>query len=499
MINRSSGVLMHISSIPSDYGIGTMGKEAYNFVDFIKNSGQTYWQFLPICPPNVADSPYQSYSTFAGNPYFIDLDLLEQNGYLSKSDYVNINWGKDNGAVDYDKIHANRLNILRIAYKNWIKTNKLKLEKFIEKYEWTDNYSLFMTLLDANHGKTWWDWEDKFKFRDKVALKEFKSENEDEINFWIFTQCVFFEQWFELKKYANDKGIKFIGDLPIYVSGNSSDSWANAEDFCLDETMHPIQVSGCPPDAFSKSGQLWGNPIFNWDKMKEENYEWWYKRFKAYTEIFDVIRIDHFRAFDSYYSIDANEKTAVNGKWVNGPGYEFFEVMKKRLGEFDIIAEDLGYLTQSVRDLVKKCGFPGMKILEFAFDSREESDYLPHNYNSNSVVYVGTHDNNTAIGWSREVDAETRIFCKKYLNIGLFEGFNWGMIRGSMSSVSNLSITQMQDFLGLGAKARMNIPSTVGINWKWRMKKGAATEKLAKKIYNMTELYGRVPRNKTNK
>ena len=492
MKHRSSGVLMHISSLPSDYGIGTMGEEAYKFVDFLKEAGQSYWQVLPICPPDRVGSAYTSCSSFAGNPCFIDLDLLEDSGYLKKSDYSSIDWGSSDISVDYSKINSNRLNILKIAYKNWIKKNKKHVVEFVKENKWADNYSMFMALYYANGKKSWWKWKDEYKFRNEQALAKFKQTHEDEVTFWLFTQYVFFEQWYALKKYANSNGVNLIGDLPIYVSGDSAEVWAEPENFCLDEDMKPLKIAGCPPDKFAEAGQCWGNPIYNWDKMKENDYSWWCERFRIYEYMFDVIRIDHFRAFDSYYSIDARDMNVAGGTWIKGPGLEFFETVEKKLGKLDIIAEDLGYLTQSVVDLLKSTGFPGMKVLEFAFDTREETNYTPHTYDSNSVVYIGTHDNDTAIGWFNSVEPEVKELCKEYLNIGLFEGINWGMIRGSMASVAKLSITQMQDFLGLGSEARMNTPSTVGINWKWRMKKGAATSKLAKKIHHMTKLYGRI-------
>ena len=484
--------MMHISSLPSDYGIGTMGKEAYKFVDFLKEAGQSYWQVLPVCPPDEVGSSYKSCSTFAGNPCFIDLGLLESSGYLKKSDYDSIDWGESQESVDYDKINANRLNILKIAYKNWIKGNKKNIVEFSAKNKWATNYSLFMALYHANDEKPWWEWKDPYKFRDEKALDEFKNSHEDEINFWLFTQCIFFEQWYALKQYANSKGIGMIGDLPIYVSGNSSGVWTEPENFCLDEDMKPSMVAGCPPDSFSESGQCWGNPLYNWDKMKENGYEWWCERFKIYETMYDIIRVDHFRAFESYYSIDAKDMDAAKGVWTEGPGLDFFKTVEKKLGKLKIIAEDLGHVTQSVVELLKNTGFPGMKILEFAFDTREEGDYMPHNYDANSVVYVGTHDNDTAIGWFNSVEPQIKELCREYLNIGLFEGVNWGMIRGAMASVSKLSVIQMQDFLGLGSEARMNTPSTVKINWKWRMKKGAATNKLAKKINHMTKLYERI-------
>ena len=492
MKQRSSGVLMHISSIPSDYGIGTMGRESYKFVDFLKKSGQSYWQVLPLCQPDETGSPYSSYSTFSGNFCLIDFDLLEEDGYLKKSDYDSINWGNDETSVDFDKVNGNKINVLKIAYRNWIKTNRKRIADFAKENKWADDYAMFMALFWFNDKKCWWNWADKYKLRDEKALSEFKKEHEDDVNFWLFTQIVFLDQWRLLKQYANKQGVGFIGDIPIYVSGNSSDVWSNPDDFCLDKDMKPVKVAGCPPDAFAKDGQRWGNPIYNWKEMKKNHYSWWCDRLRVYKDMYDIVRIDHFRGFDSYYSIDAREKTAKNGEWVKGPGIDLFNVIKDQLGEIDIIAEDLGYITDSVRKLIKATGFPGMKILEMAFDPREESDYMPHNYDSNCVVYVGTHDNDTALGWFDSADLETRELCKEYLNIGLFEGVNWGLIRGSMASVAKLSVTQMQDFLGLGSEARMNVPGTVGVNWKWRMKKCAATEQIAEKVYHITKMYGRI-------
>lgn len=499
-MTRSSGILMHISSLPSPYGIGTLGKEAYEFVDFLNKAGQTKWQILPICPTSFGDSPYQSFSTFAGNPYFIDLDILRKQGYLKKKDYENINWGDSSKAVDYGRIYNNRFNVLKKAFKNWHKDHKKDLEAYYNENPWLKEYSLFMALKDFHGGKSWREWKKSYKMAKPDALKEFEDAHKAQINFWGFVQLKFYEQWYDLKSYANKKGIKIIGDIPIYVSRDSADVWANPDQFLLDENLDPINVAGCPPDAFSATGQLWGNPLFRWDKMKKEGYSWWVDRLRAAGEVYDIVRIDHFRAFESYYSIPFGDKTAENGKWIKGPGMDFIGAIQKKLKGIDIIAEDLGYLTEEVYKLMKNSGYPGMKVLEFAFDPREKSNYLPHTYGFKSVVYIGTHDNDTAIGWLNTIGKQDRKYCIDYLRLTKREGYHWGLIKGALSSVSDVAIIQMQDYLGLGSKARMNIPSTVGGNWCWRIKKGAASDKLAKKIYNITKLYSRdVPKKGKNK
>lgn len=490
---RKSGILLHISSLPSDYGIGTMGKEAYKFVDFLKTAKQTLWQILPVGPTSYGDSPYQSFSTNAGNPYFIDLDTLCEEGLLKKSDYSQIKWGTDAERTDYEAIYNNRFKVLRKAFDSFKTGDLTAFNEFLQKNEkWISNYALFMSIKDTMNGKSWLDWDDNLRKRDPHSLWEFKSTHEDDVMFWEFLQFKFFEQWNKLKKYANENGISIIGDIPIYVALDSAEVWVYPDLFELDENLMPTAVAGCPPDAFSPTGQLWGNPLYNWEKHREFGYNWWIDRIKSATTLYDIVRIDHFRGFEGYYSIPYGHETAENGKWLKGPGMDLFNAVKNELGDLPIIAEDLGFLTEDVHELLKNSGFPGMKVLEFAFDPKEESSYLPHKYNQNSVVYVGTHDNNTVNGWIKELDKATLDFCKKYLDAE--DDLVWKLIKTAMSSVSETAVIQMQDYLELGEAARMNTPSTSGGNWQWRMNKKALTKKLAEKIADITRTYGRCER-----
>ena len=490
---RKSGILMHISSLPSDYGIGTMGREAYKFADFLQEAKQRCWQILPLGPTSYGDSPYQSFSTNAGNPYFIDLDILSEEGLLKKSDYSSLNWGKNSKSVDYETIYNNRFKVLRKAFNAFKSNVPGEFNEFLRKNEkWISNYALFMSIKDANGGKSWFEWDEGLRKRDSHALWEFSSAHGDDIMFWEFLQFKFFEQWQKLKRYVNERDISIIGDIPIYVAPDSADVWVYPDLFELDGNLTPTSVAGCPPDAFSPTGQLWGNPLYRWQRHRELGYGWWIDRIKAATELCDIVRIDHFRGFESYYSVPYGEKTAERGQWLKGPGMELFGAVKNALGDLPIIAEDLGFLTEDVHNLLRNSGFPGMKVLEFAFDPREESNYLPHTYTQNSVVYVGTHDNDTILGWLKELDRDTVDFCKKYLDTE--DDIVWRMIKTAMASVSDTAVIQMQDYLELGSEARMNIPSTLGGNWQWRMGKRDATKKLAKKIADITRTYGRCER-----
>ena len=490
---RSSGVLMHISSLPSPYGIGTMGKEARKFVDFLDKSGQKYWQILPICPTSYGDSPYQSFSSFAGNPYFIDLEILCREKLLKKAECESFPWGSNPHYVDYGVMYNSRYALLKKAYVRFMKKQPEDFASFCEKEaEWLEDYALFMALKDAHGGIAWFEWEKELKTREQKALSEAKETYADDILFYKMLQYLFFKQWWALKEYVNEKGIEIIGDVPIYVAGDSADVWANPAQFYLDENLDPIDVAGCPPDAFSADGQLWGNPLYNWDRHRECGFNWWIDRIKSATSLYDVVRIDHFRGFEGYYSIPYGDKTAENGQWLKGPGIELFNAVKNELGDLPIIAEDLGFLTEDVHKLLRDSGFPGMKVLEFAFDPREESNYLPYTYNSNSVVYVGTHDNNTVLGWIDELDEDTLEFCKKYIDSE--DDIVWKLIKTAMASVSDTAIIQMQDYLELGSEARMNTPSVLGGNWQWRMGKNDLTDKLAKKIADITCTYGRYER-----
>lgn len=490
---RSSGVLMPISSLPSPYGIGTMGKEARKFVDFLVKSGQKYWQILPICPTSYGDSPYQSFSSFAGNPYFIDLGYLCKEKLLTKKECESFPWGMDPRYVDYGVMYQSRYALLKKAYVRFCKNEPEEFAEFCEQEaDWLEDYALFMALKDANGGVAWFEWDEDLKKRKPEALAAAKEEHAEDIRFYQMLQYLFYQQWRDLKKYVNERDIEIIGDVPIYVAGDSADVWSNPGQFYLDKELNPIDVAGCPPDAFSEDGQLWGNPLFRWDVMKKDNYGWWTKRIAAMSKLYDIVRIDHFRGFDSYYAIPAADTNAKNGEWRKGPGMDLFETLEKKLGRLNIIVEDLGFLTPSVLKLVKDSGFPGMKVIQFAFDSREGSDYLPHTYPTHCVVYTGTHDNDTILGWVKTAPKESVKFAREYLNLTEEEGYNWGMMRGAWASVGDLAIVPMQDLIGLGKEARMNIPSTVGGNWEWRATSDQITNQLAKKLYKYMKMYGRL-------
>lgn len=490
---RTSGVLMPISSLPSPYGIGTMGKQAKKFVDFLDKAGQKYWQILPICPTSYGDSPYQSFSSFAGNPYFIDLEYLCKDKLLTKKECGSFDWGGSEKYIDYGIMYISRYKLLKKAYARFVKNIPDDYEQFCKtEAEWLDEYALFMALKDANDGVAWFEWDENLKKRKPEAIEAAKKEYADDIDFYKMLQYLFFKQWRQLKAYANSKNIEIIGDVPIYVAGDSADVWANPKQFYLDEDLNPIEVAGCPPDAFSADGQLWGNPLFRWDVMKKDGYTWWTKRISAMADLYDIIRIDHFRGFDSYYAIPAEDDTAKNGEWKEGPGMDLFKVLEKKLGKLPIIVEDLGFLTPSVIKLLKDSGFPGMKVVQFAFDSREDSDYLPHNYPKNCVVYTGTHDNDTVMGWMKTAPKSAVKFAKEYLNLTKEEGYNWGMMRAAWSSVADMAIVPMQDILGLGSEARINTPSTIGENWKWRATADQIDNSIAKKLRKCMKMYARL-------
>ena len=494
-MDRSSGVIMHISSLPGKYGIGTFGEEAYKFGDFLKEAGQKYWQILPLGPTSFGDSPYQSFSAFAGNPYFIDFDLLRKDGLLEKEDYESVDFGSNEEDIDYGIIFQNKMKVLRKAYENSKSKDIKELKLFTEEEDaWLDDYALYMSVKNSFDLRSWQTWDEDIRLRKPEAMFKYKEELKDDISYWKFLQFEFFKQWTKLKTYLNELGIEIIGDMPIYVAEDSADVWANPDAFMLDkETLRPLKVAGCPPDIFSATGQLWGNPIYDWSYMDDTGYSWWIDRVRESFKLYDILRIDHFRGFEAYWQIPYGDETAVNGEWVKGPGIKLFNAIKEELGEVNVIVEDLCYLTQEVIDFRDETGFPGMKVLQFAFDSREESDYLPHNYPVNSIAYTGTHDNDTFRGWFEVTgNREDVEYSKKYLKLTEEEGYNWGFIRGVWSSVSHTAIALMQDFLNLGNEARINYPSTLGGNWQWRVKYDALTDELAEKIYDITKLYGRV-------
>ncbi len=487
---RASGVLMHISSLPGDFGIGTFGKNAYKFVDFLESANQTYWQILPLCPTSFGDSPYQSFSTFAGNPYFIDLEALCEKGLLDIADVEKLDWGKSETSVDYALVFENRKKVFEKVGQNFFKNTPKEYDEFCEKNAfWLDDFALFMAVKDEFEGASFSNWDKEIRTRESHTLQEYKQKTIDSQNYYKMLQFLFFEQWNALKNYANEKGIKIIGDLPIYVAADSADVWANPDQFMLDDDMQPVEVAGCPPDAFSKTGQLWGNPLYNWDKMKKDGYSWWVSRIREAFKLYDVVRIDHFRGFDSYYCIKAGSVDATKGVWREGPKMDLFKTIKAQLGTTQIIAEDLGLLTPSVKKLLKQSKFPGMKVLQFAFNADEESDYLPHNFSKNCVVYTGTHDNDTILGWQKTSRRKDVKFAKKYLNTK--RDIHWAMISAALSSVADTAVVTMQDLLGLGSSARMNVPSTVGENWKWRMKAQDLVPENFEKLGQLTKLYSR--------
>ena len=534
--DRSAGVLMSISSLPSDYGIGTMGKAAYEFADFVRACNHKYWQVLPIGSTTYGDSPYQSYSAFAGNPYFIDLDMLAEDGLLLKSDMLAVDWGDGkvpvhiseeeagNGNftqntdiglgnecyVSYEKMYQNRFAVLRKAFESYKAVrseSRVKLAAGLPEYkkydnfirdnaDWIENYALFMAVKDRFDGVAWNEWAEDIRLRWSNAMDYYRRELYYEIEFYSYLQFVFMKQWKKLKNYANINGIEIIGDIPIYVAFDGADTWASPELFQFDEENNPVAVAGCPPDDFSATGQLWGNPLYNWDYHKKTGYDWWIKRIRHCFKLYDVVRIDHFRGFDEYYSIPYGDKTAVNGSWKKGPGMDLFHTIEKKIGRKSVIAEDLGYITDTVRKLVADSGFMGTKVLEFAFDTRDTGsarEYLPHNYIENCVAYTGTHDNETLVGWWQEVDDEGRKKARDYLcdYYTPADKMYIPLIGVIMRSNAKICIVPIQDYLGLDNKSRMNTPSSVGSNWRWRVDSKELNKTLAKEIKAITVRYER--------
>ena len=488
---RECGILMHITSLPGPYGIGTMGSYAFAFVDFLKNAGQSYWQILPLNPTGYGDSPYQSCSAFAGNHYLIDLDTLVTEGLLKKEEISPITWGLSETKVSFGLLYNHRLKVLGLAY-NRFKDQKA-LDAFCEQNSrWLPDFALFMAIKDKFGGKPWYNWDDGLKFRKAAALAQAKKDLADEIRFYCFVQYLFFKQWNALRTYAHKQGVRIIGDVPIYVPYDSVDVWTNPSQFQLDKKLDPVAVAGCPPDGFTEDGQLWGNPLYRWDVMERDGFTWWIQRLAAAGEMYDVVRLDHFRGLESYWSVPYGDKTARNGKWVKGPGKAFVNAIGQGLPDLEMIAEDLGYMTQEVIDLRDASGYPGMKVLQFAFDPKEPSDYLPHTYTRNTVCYTGTHDNMTMQQWFDTATEEEINLATAYMHLTPEEGPVWGTIRTAMASVSDICVIQMQDFVEFGGEARMNFPGTLSdSNWTWRAKCDIINATLCKRIYKMTKLYGR--------
>lgn len=500
-MERASGILLPVSSLPSLYGIGAFSKSAYEFVDQLVEAGQTYWQILPLGPTSYGDSPYQSFSTFAGNPYFIDLDALVEEGVLEKEECEACDFGDDPTCIDYGKLYESRFDLLYKAYeRSRIYENQDFIRYVKENAYWLEDYALFMAVKKRFEGKAWIEWAEDIRLRWGYALDYYREECYFETEFYRYLQFKFMEQWKKLKAYANQKGIQIIGDIPIYVAFDSADAWAHPELFQFDENRQPVAVAGCPPDAFSATGQLWGNPLYRWDYHRDTDYDWWASRMAYCYQLYDVVRIDHFRGFDEYFSIPYGDKTAMNGHWEKGPGMDLFHALERKLGKKAVIAEDLGLMTPSVQQLVADSGYPNMKVLEFAFEPEEETGYLPHDYDKNCVVYTGTHDNDTIVSWYEALEPEQAAFLKEYMNYEdipeetVTSQIHFDMIRLAMMSSADTCIIPLQDWLGLGKEARINTPSTLGCNWKWRLTGTELTDEMLKRIRSLTRISFRMQR-----
>ncbi len=466
---RASGILLPLFSLPGGAGIGGMGRQAYQFIDFLKAAGQTYWQVLPLCPTGFGDSPYQSPSTFAGNPYFIDLEQLAEQGFLTPEEYSALPWGADPSKVDYGLLYRGRRQVFERLFARFTAAIPGDFASFCaESAEWLEDYALFMAIKDALGGIALSQWPPELRRREASALAEWAERCGDGVLYHKMLQYFFYKQWFALKSYANSQGVQIIGDLPIYVSADSADVWAAPQQFHLNEDLCPIEVAGCPPDGFTADGQLWGNPLYDWEALRQTDFDWWKRRMALSLRIYDIVRIDHFRGFDSYYCIPYGAENAKNGVWRKGPGMELFQSLQESLGDLPIIAEDLGFLTESVRALLAESGFPGMKILQFAFSGEAGNEYLPHRYRPNSVCYTGTHDNDTLHGWLAHTTPRERQRALTYLQEERTEDLPRKMVLAALASVCDTCILPLQDLLGLGSEARINIPSTLGQNWQWR-------------------------------
>ena len=490
-MERGAGILLPISSLPSPYGIGSFGDHAYEFVDFLKRSGQKYWQVLPLGPTSYGDSPYQSFSAFAGNPYFIDLDILISEGLLTQSEVNSVNW-VTGSQIDYAQLFEERLKLLRVAFKRSKHEAHASYHTFCDNNSfWLQHYSSYMAIKTHFGHKAWQCWPEDIRFRQPDALEKYNSLLADDINFWSFCQYKFFEQWLKLKSYANENGIEIIGDIPIYVAMDSSDVWVNFELFDLDNERRPRHVAGVPPDMFSSTGQLWGNPIYNWERMEQDGFSWWKERMKLCAQLYDVIRIDHFIGIVNFYRIPAKDNTAMNGCWIQGPGEKLVAAINSAIGNKKIIAEDLGVVTPEVIALLDKSGYPGMKLMEMGFEGDASNESLPCHFDKNCVVYGGTHDNETLVGYFSQQDEQVLVFARNYLDVACNSAIPWAIIKAGYQSVANTVIFQLQDLLGLDNSARINTPSTLGGNWLWRLLPGQVTASLEHSLKRLTELYGR--------
>ena len=495
MEKRSSGILLPVSSLPSPYGVGTLGKPAYEFVDFLKKAGQSWWQVLPIGPTSYGDSPYQSFSCMAGNPYFIDLDELIEDRLLLRSEVESASWGEDPQFVDYGTVYQSRFPVLRRAAARGMARDAEAFLRFRHENPWVENYALFMAVKSYFGMRSWTEWDDEdIRLRKPEAVARYSAMLKDDVDFYAFLQFLFDGQWRRLRAYAHKNGISIIGDVPIYVALDSADVWSEPRFFQLNEKNVPVKVAGVPPDAFSDDGQLWGNPLYDWDVMKKDGYGWWIRRIEGAGRFFDMIRIDHFRGFEAYWSVPAEEDTAKNGKWIPGPGKELIRVLKGWFPNLKFIAEDLGEITPGVRELLQDSGWPGMKVLEFAFGGGESNEYLPHNHVVNSICYIGTHDNDTVCGWLGTAKKEEILQACRYLGVKHTEELPDALIRAALMSVSYLTVIQIQDWLKIGVEGRVNTPGTTGGNWSWRLLPGQITDKMADEIYEQTLRYQRCAR-----
>ncbi len=494
-MKRGTGILLHISSLPNHYGIGTFGNSAYEFVDFLRDTHQGYWQILPLGPTTYGDSPYQSPSSFAINPYLIDLDLLKENGLLSLEEYHHLDFGDEKNQVDFIKVRAAKDYLFQLAFQRKSLLPQWELSHFQESHQgWLSDYAFYNAYQNHVHNGNWMEWDSLIRTRNADAMLAFEENHKEELEFQVFLQFIAYKQWTLLKQYANANEIQIIGDIPIYAAANSTDTWSQAFSgiFQLSDSMQPKNVAGCPPDYFSVDGQYWGNTVYDWEKNKETGYQWWLERIHHGLSIYDWLRIDHFRGFESYWEIPYGSPSAAFGVWRKGPGMDFIDTIKNTLGKVQIIAEDLGLLTEEVHDFLKESGFPGMKVLSFAFDSDSTNPYLPHHYDKNCVVYTGTHDNDTILGWFDTANAQKQNFAVEYFRLTEEEGYHWGLIRGALSSTAFLAIIPMQDYLGLTSESRMNTPSTVGgNNWRWKLSDSHAYLALKERIASLVKLYSR--------
>ena len=495
-LKRSAGILLPVFSLPSPWGIGTMGAAAREFLLFLEEAGQSYWQVLPLGETSFGDSPYQSFSSFAGNPYLIDLDLLREEGLLTPEDYQGLPWGEDPRRVDYALLYRQRRQVLRKAAERLLEAPPAEFAPFCrENAFWLEDYALFTALKARQDGAPWWNWKDELRLRQPEALEAARAELRHELCLHRAVQFLFFRQWNALRAFAHAHGVSLIGDLPIYTASDSADVWSAPEQFQLDGAGHPTEVAGCPPDGFSPDGQLWGNYLFDWERMAGDGYRWWQRRVLFQLRLYDILRIDHFRGFDAYYAIPAGDATTRNGRWRPGPGIALFQALTAAYGKpLPIIAEDLGFLSDSVRELVQATGYPGMKVLELAFDSRDSgaAEGLPHRIGEHCIVYTGTHDNDTILGWAATAPAADVAFARDYLKLGDRQDWNWAMMDAAWESPAELAVMQVQDLLGLGHEGRMNTPSTLGGNWLWRLLPGELTEDLARTVRERMERFGRV-------